>query len=86
MLACHWLLPLEADMSQLDKIQNQSSQKFLSVPEIAGDRWDCDQKTVYTEIQAGRLRAVRIGKKILRVSLEELERYEKEYSSKNEAA
>jgi excisionase family DNA binding protein len=54
---------------------------YLTVPELA-QRWSCEAKLVYAEIAAGRLAGLRIGKKILRVSLEEIHRYEKAQTSK----
>jgi hypothetical protein len=59
--------------------------KYLSVPKLA-ERWECDQKLVYQEIAAKRLAGLRIGKKLLRVSLAEIERYEREYQTSKEAA
>jgi hypothetical protein len=59
--------------------------KYLSVPKLA-ERWECDQKLVYQEIAAKRLAGLRIGKKLLRVSLAEIERYEREHQTSKEAA
>jgi hypothetical protein len=74
-------------MSQLsiDSIQSDSPKKYLSVPKVA-ERWHCDEKLVYQEIAAKRLSGLRIGKKLLRVSLEEVARYEREYQTSREAA
>jgi hypothetical protein len=59
--------------------------QYLSVPKIA-ERWQCEEKLVYAEISAKRLAGLRIGKKLLRVSLAEVERYEQEYQTSKEAA
>jgi hypothetical protein len=59
--------------------------QYLSVPMLA-KRWECDEKLVYQEIASKRLAGLRIGKKLLRVAVSEVERYEKEYQTSKEAA
>ncbi len=59
--------------------------QYLSVPMLA-QRWECDEKLVYQEIAAKRLAGLRIGKKLLRVALSEVERYEREFQTSQEAA
>jgi excisionase family DNA binding protein len=59
--------------------------QYLSIPEVA-ERWSCEHKLVYAEVAAGRLKAIRIGKKLLRVAVSELERYEREYQTSKEVA
>jgi excisionase family DNA binding protein len=63
----------------------ENLKQYLSVPELA-KRWECDEKLVYQEIAAKHLTGLRIGKKLLRVSLAEVERYEVDYQTSKEAA
>lgn len=64
---------------------NELLNRFLSVPTLAR-RWECDEKLVYQEIAAKRLAGLRIGRKLLRVALSEVERYEQEYQTSKQAA
>jgi hypothetical protein len=57
-----------------------SPTKYLSVPEVA-ERWACENKLIYAA--SGRLAALRIGRKLLRVALSEIERYESEQTSRD---
>jgi hypothetical protein len=59
--------------------------QYLPVPKIA-ERWQCEEKLVYAEIASKRLAGLRIGKKLLRVALAEVERYEREYQTSVRAA
>jgi hypothetical protein len=72
-------------MSQLFDGSLTVQSSFLSVPALA-KRWECDEKLVYQEIAAKRLAGLRIGKKLLRVALSEVERYEQEYQTSKEVA
>jgi hypothetical protein len=60
-------------------------QKYLSIPALA-KRWEIEEKLVYAEVATKRLTALRIGKKLLRVSLEEVLRYESQYATNKETA
>lgn len=40
------------------------------------DRWECTPQAVYATIKAGKLRAFRVGGKLLRVQAEEVARWE----------
>lgn len=48
-----------------------------SVPKLA-DRWKCSKDFVYSLIRNGGLNAFRLGDKLLRVSADEVERYERQ--------
>jgi excisionase family DNA binding protein len=41
------------------------------------DRWRCERRTIMDAIHAGRLRAFRPGKRVYRVAIAEVERYER---------
>lgn len=70
---------------EVKETSNELLNKFVSVPTLAR-RWECDEKLIYQEIAAKRLAGLRIGKKLLRVALSEVERYEEQYqTSRGEA-
>lgn len=69
------------DLMVSQSVATPAPTSFLSVPEVA-QRWNCEHKLIYSEIAQGRLAGLRIGKKLLRVSLEEVLRYEKAQASK----
>lgn len=48
---------------------------FLTLQEVA-DRWRTSKKAVRAAIDRGELRATRFNRKVVRVRLDELERYE----------
>jgi hypothetical protein len=50
--------------------------KWLSVRSLT-KRWDCSQRTVRRVIWRGDLKAITLGEGMIRVSLAEVERYEK---------
>jgi hypothetical protein len=74
------------EISKPERLQiADNTPTYFSIPKLA-ERWECHQKLVYQEIQEKRLSALKIGKKLLRVSLEEVLRYEREYQTAKEAA
>lgn len=48
----------------------------LTVNELA-ERWRCDRRTVTAAIHAGRLNAFRTGRRVYRIALAEVERFER---------
>lgn len=53
---------------------NDNHQTF-TVPELA-QRWKCDRRSILEAIAENRLHAFRIGKRVWRISLEEVLRFE----------
>ena len=45
-------------------------------PDEVAERWQCSKKLVYRLIQEGKLPAYRFGGRLLRLKLEDVERYE----------
>ncbi len=56
-----------------------SGRAFLSLDQVA-ERWQCGKKVVRGAIDRGELRAHRFSRKVVRVALDELERYERRLS------
>lgn len=48
----------------------------LTVPELCA-RWRCARRTVIEAIHADKLKAFRLGKRVYRIALIEVERYER---------
>jgi hypothetical protein len=48
-------------------------------PKDVADRWQCSERHVYSQINLGRLRAFRIGPKMIRIPPEALAEYENEF-------
>jgi hypothetical protein len=72
------------DMSTTQNVVNAPLiPQYLSVLALA-KRWQCDEKLVYQEIAAKRLAGLRIGKKLLRIELSEIQRYERDYRTSKE--
>jgi excisionase family DNA binding protein len=57
--------------------KNDNNQ-VLTVSDVSA-RWKCDRKTVYDAIRAGALGAFQPGNRHYRVTLEEVQRYEREH-------
>lgn len=51
--------------------------KSSYTPEQLAVRWHCSANTVRNLISTGKLDAFRVGKKLLRISVEAIEEYEK---------
>lgn len=51
-------------------------QMTFTVSELC-ERWGCERRTVWDAIHSGRLKAFRPGKRVYRVTLAEVERYER---------
>ncbi len=48
----------------------------LYTPDTLADRWGCSGKTVRLLIEAGKLRAFRVGERLIRIPAEAVEEYE----------
>jgi excisionase family DNA binding protein len=50
-------------------------------PATLADRWGCSKDMVYDLINGGKLRYFRVGKRLIRISAEEVIRWEEEQST-----
>lgn len=46
-------------------------------PTMLAERWHCSERHVRNQIAAGKLRAFRVGGRLLRISIDAVEEYEK---------
>lgn len=49
---------------------------MLTVRELAA-RWHCGRMTIWRAIREGRLKAFKVGERVYRIALAEVERYER---------
>ncbi len=56
--------------------ENEPQPHALTVHDLTV-RWKCPRRTIYEAIREGRLHAFRVGKRWLRVTVDEVERFEK---------
>jgi excisionase family DNA binding protein len=59
---------------------------LVMTPEQVAVRWECSPSTVRREVAAGRLPAFRLGGKLLRIKLSDVEQYECQNSSSSDFA
>lgn len=59
---------------------------LVMTPEQVAARWECSPSTVRREVATGRLPAFRLGGKLLRIKLSDVEQYECQNSSSNDFA
>ena len=55
---------------------NDNTKAFFTVDELA-ERWRCQRNTVTAAIKAGRLAAFKVNQRHYRISVAEVERYER---------
>jgi len=65
----------EMEEAQLATDKQSRRDKPYTVPEVA-ERWQCSREFVYEQIRRGRLQAFRLGKKLIRIPPEEVDRWE----------
>ena len=67
----------DKDMIHSNGVSSQNTEiKSLSPTQLAS-RWKCSSSAIYNLISSGEVKSFRLGKKILRITHDEVERFEK---------
>jgi excisionase family DNA binding protein len=66
-------------------MKNDNAEQVLTVSDIER-RWKCNRKTVYDAIKSGALGAFKPGDRVYRVTMDEVQRYEREHRTKKTKA